>query len=106
MSSGKVEQHYTEKNCEQALPGHAWQRQHNAERDQQNAGYVFPDHFCSVKPRSRSRPEFRFSTLTEVIGRQLDQDPRHDTEVNEETNKKNRGSDECFSPGNGYEKVR
>ena len=106
MSSGKVEQHYTEKNCEQALSGHAWQRQHYAQRDQQNAGDVFPDHFRGVKPRSRSRPEFRFATLAEAIGRQLDQDQRDDAKVCEETNKKNRGSDECFTPGYGQEEVR
>ena len=106
MSSRKVEQLYTEKNCEQALSGHTWERQHYAEGDQQNAGDVFPNHFRSVQPRSWSRPEFRFATLAEMIGRQLDQDQRDDAEVCEETNKKNRGSDEYFAPGNGYEKVR
>ena len=101
MSSGKVEQHYTEKNCKQSLSGHAWQRQHYAQRDEQNAGDVFPDHFQGVDPRFRSRPEFRFATLAKVIGRQLDEDLRYDAEVCEETNKKNRGSDEYLAPGNG-----
>nr|ALS91571.1 MetaGeneMark_Unknown Function [uncultured bacterium] len=106
MSARKIEQHYTEKNCEQALSGHAWQRQHYSERNQQHAGDVFPDHFQGVDPGSRSRPKFRFATLAEVIGRQLDQDQRNETEVCKETNKKNRDPDECFTPGNGEEKIR
>ena len=106
MSSRKVEQHYTEKNCEQALSGHARQRQPNPEGNTQNTGDVFTEYSRSVQPRSWSRPEFRFATLAEMIGRQLDQDQRDDAEVCEETNKKNRGSDECFTPGYGYEEVR
>jgi len=106
MSPGKVEQHYTEKDGEQALSGHARQRQHYTQRHEQNAADIFPDHLCSMQPRSRSRPELRFAAFAEMIGRQLDENPRDDAEVGEKTNKKNSGPEKYLAPGERDEKVR
>ena len=89
MPAWKIEQHYTEKNSQQALSGHSRQRQHDAQRHQQNTGDVLANDLGCMYRRPWSVPELRLSILAEVVGGQLDEDYRDDTEVNQKTGKKN-----------------
>ena len=99
MPAREVEQHDPQQDSEQSLSGDPRQRQDNAQRNQHDAEKVLADDLRSVQRRIRSGPELCFAILAEVIGGQLDENQRDDAKVGEETYKKNRDPDECFTPG-------
>jgi hypothetical protein len=65
----EIEQHDSQQDCEQTLPGNTWQRQNHAESDQQHARNILADDLRGMKRRPRSRPEFRFAVPAEVVRR-------------------------------------